>query len=205
MNPSGALRQQIEDMALQLVVGEPETSLNASVWVPVLEKISAAAVSEHAESVAGAATSFGLALRALAECSTADPLTVSNVLQEGVASLQNALVAPARESAPAGEVASLGSGADVGLCRRKPRTPGPDRVPSPDSGARAHGLRGLTRGFPGLPHHQGTCRLHGTVGGPETGARSGNRPRSCSQFGNGPSTPRASMSFWKARTTCAAG
>jgi two-component system chemotaxis sensor kinase CheA len=100
VNPSGALRQQIEDMALQLVVGEPETSLNASVWVPVLEKISAAAVSEHAESVAGAATSFGLALRALAECSTADPLTVSNVLQEGVASLQNALVAPARESTP---------------------------------------------------------------------------------------------------------
>ena len=92
MNPSGELRQQIEDMALQLVVGEPETSLNASVWVPVLERISAAAYSEHAESVAGAAASFGVALRALAECSTADPVTVSNVLQEGVASLQNALV-----------------------------------------------------------------------------------------------------------------
>ncbi len=100
MNPSGALRQQIEDMALQLVVGEPENSLNASAWVPVLEKISAAAIGEHAESVVGAAASFGLALRALAECATADSLTVSNVLQEGVASLQNALVAPARESVP---------------------------------------------------------------------------------------------------------
>src|SRR3954463_8898515 len=98
VNPSGELRQQIEDMALQLVVGEPETGLNASAWVPVLEKISAAAVTERAESVAGAAAFFGVALRALAECSTADPLTVSTVLQEGVASLQSALVSPTQEA-----------------------------------------------------------------------------------------------------------
>ena len=55
MNQPGELRQQIEDMALQLVVGEPENSTNPSVWIPVLERISAAATREHAESVVGAA------------------------------------------------------------------------------------------------------------------------------------------------------
>ena len=63
-------------------------------------------------------------------------------------------------------------------------------------------LNAVFRGFHTI---KGLAGFHGTVGGPETGARSGNRPRSCSQFGNGPSTPRASMSFWKAPTTCAAG
>ena len=52
VNQLGELRQQIEDMALQLVVGEPENSANASAWLPVLEKIAAAATREHAESVA---------------------------------------------------------------------------------------------------------------------------------------------------------
>jgi two-component system chemotaxis sensor kinase CheA len=101
VNPSGALRQQIEDMALQLVVGEPENSLNASAWVPVLDEISAAAVREHAESVAGAAASFGQALRALAAgTATADPLAVSSLLQAGVTSLQQAMESPERESVP---------------------------------------------------------------------------------------------------------
>jgi two-component system chemotaxis sensor kinase CheA len=84
-------------MALQLVVGEPEISTNASAWMPALEKISAAAVREHAESVVSAAAVLGEALRALAQSPSDDPFTVSSVLQDGVANLQKALEAPAQE------------------------------------------------------------------------------------------------------------
>jgi two-component system chemotaxis sensor kinase CheA len=97
VNQPGELRQQIEDMALQLVVGEPEISTNASAWMPALEKISAAAVREHAESVVSAAAVLGEALRALAQSPSDDPFTVSSVLQDGVANLQKALEAPAQE------------------------------------------------------------------------------------------------------------
>ena len=97
MNQPGELRQQIEDMALQLVVGEPEDSANASAWMPVLEKISAAAAREHADSVVSAAAVLGDALRALAQSPSDDPFTVSSVMQEGVANLQKALEAPAQE------------------------------------------------------------------------------------------------------------
>src|ERR1035437_3055198 len=84
-------------MALQVVVEEPESSNDASAWMPVLEKISAAAASEHAESVVSAAAVLGAALRALAQSPSNDPFTVSSVLQEGVANLQKALEAPTQE------------------------------------------------------------------------------------------------------------
>ena len=86
MSQSGELRQQIEDMALQLVVGEPQNGAEASAWLPALEKITAAALREHADSVASAAASLGEALRSLGQ-SQADAATVSSVLQEGIASL----------------------------------------------------------------------------------------------------------------------
>ena len=95
MHQTGELRRQIEDMALQLVVGEPENSSKASAWMPVLEKISATAAREHVESVVGAAAVLGETLRALAP--SVDPSTVYVVLQEGVANLQKALEAPAQE------------------------------------------------------------------------------------------------------------
>ena len=98
MNQAGELRQQIEDMALQLVVGEPENGANPSVWLPVLEKISAAAAREHAEPVVGAAAVFGEALRALAQTPSDEPFQVASVLQEGVANLQKALAAPVQEN-----------------------------------------------------------------------------------------------------------
>jgi two-component system chemotaxis sensor kinase CheA len=94
----GELRQQIEDMALQLVVGEPEKSANASAWMPTLEKISDAAACEHAESVVSAVAVLGETLRALSP--SEDPSTVYSVLQEGVANLQKALEAPAQEIHP---------------------------------------------------------------------------------------------------------
>jgi len=59
VNQTGELRQQIEDMALQLVVGEPENGASPSAWLPVLEKIAAAAAREHAAPVAGAAAGAG--------------------------------------------------------------------------------------------------------------------------------------------------
>ncbi len=97
MNQAGELRQQIEDMALQLVVGEPDSGASPSAWMPVLERISAAATREHAASVVRAAAVLGEALRALAQSPSSDPSAVSSVLQDGVASLQNALEAPAQE------------------------------------------------------------------------------------------------------------
>ncbi len=100
MNQAGELRQQIEEMALQLVVGEPDSGANPSGWMPALEKISAAATREHADSVVRAVAAFGEALHALAQSPSSDPSAVSSVLQDGVASLQNALEAPAQERPP---------------------------------------------------------------------------------------------------------
>jgi hypothetical protein len=59
VNQTGELRRQIEDMALQLVVGEPENSARSSAWMPVLEKISATAAREHVESVVRAVAGLG--------------------------------------------------------------------------------------------------------------------------------------------------
>ena len=96
VNQPGELRQQVEEMALQLVVGEPQNSTNPSVWIPVVERIAAAATREHADSVLGAAAVLENALRKLAEGTADDPGSVSTVLQEGVAMLQKALEAPAK-------------------------------------------------------------------------------------------------------------
>jgi two-component system chemotaxis sensor kinase CheA len=97
VNQPGELRQQIEDLALQLVVGEPETSTKASPWMPTVEKISAAAAREHAGSVVTAAAVLGETLRGLAQSDSGDPSAVYSALQEGVANLQKALEAPAEE------------------------------------------------------------------------------------------------------------
>jgi two-component system chemotaxis sensor kinase CheA len=95
VNQTGELRRQIEDMALQLVVGELENSAKASAWLPVLEKISAAAARENVESVVRAVAVLGETLQALS--ASGDPSAVSSVLQEGVAKLQQALESPIEE------------------------------------------------------------------------------------------------------------
>ena len=98
MKQAGELRQQIEDMALQLVVGEPDSGANPSAWMPALEKISATATREHADSVVRAVADLGAALRSLAQAPSSDPSAVASVLQDGVAKLQNALEEPAQET-----------------------------------------------------------------------------------------------------------
>src|ERR1039457_6907722 len=92
MNQTGELRRQIEDMALQLVVGEPENSAQPSAWMPALERLSAIAAREHVDSVVSAVAILGETLRALS--ASGDPSAVSSVLQEGVAKLQQALESP---------------------------------------------------------------------------------------------------------------
>jgi two-component system chemotaxis sensor kinase CheA len=95
VNQTGELRRQIEDMALQLVVGEPENSAQASVWLPLLDKISATAAREQVESVVRAVAVLGETLRALS--ASGDPSAISSALLEGVATLQQVLEAPAQE------------------------------------------------------------------------------------------------------------
>lgn len=90
MNLPGELRQQIEAMALQLVVGEPDEHDGAAAWISLLENISAAAIHEHADSVASAASALGEALQTAVQ-SPSSSGSVAELLQEGVASLQKAL------------------------------------------------------------------------------------------------------------------
>jgi len=100
VNLSGELRRKIEDMALQLIVGESDISADASAWIPVLEKISAAAARENAESVAAAATRVGQSLRTLTVAPPDDPGAVAAVLQQGILNLQKAMEDPEREVNP---------------------------------------------------------------------------------------------------------
>ena len=97
MNQPGELRQEVEDLALQLVVGEPQSGTKASAWMPAVEKISAAAAREHAGAVVTAAAVLGETLRCLAQSGSDDPSAVYSALQEGVANLQKSLEAPAEE------------------------------------------------------------------------------------------------------------
>ena len=98
MNRTGELQQQIEDLALQLIVGEPENAMDPSVWMPVLERISASAAREQAGEVITAAAALTGALRASAESRPADPVALSSLLHEGITKLQQALKTPSQGS-----------------------------------------------------------------------------------------------------------
>jgi two-component system chemotaxis sensor kinase CheA len=87
MKPSCELRRHIEDLALRLVVADPEAGSLAAEWIPALETIHACAQREHAAGVSAAAASVLNNLR-----ETASP---EAALQEGIAALQEALEAPA--------------------------------------------------------------------------------------------------------------
>ena len=88
------MRQQIEEMALQLVVGEAESGADASLWVPVLERLSDTARKQQATAVVNAVGVLDGALRAMEQAPAKDPAAISALLQEGVANLQRALEDP---------------------------------------------------------------------------------------------------------------
>ena len=85
--PSGELRRDIEDLALRLVVGEPEGTGGAARWLPAVEQIRERAQREQATGVSVAAGSLldNMRRSTLSEAA----------LQDGIAALQKALDAPA--------------------------------------------------------------------------------------------------------------
>jgi len=98
VNPSGYLRQQIEEVALQLVVAETGSSAGESFWMPVLERLSEAAQKEHAAALVDAIAALGRALRAMEKRPVSDPAEMSSLLQEGIARLQTAIDEPSQNA-----------------------------------------------------------------------------------------------------------
>ncbi|HTP36205.1 MAG TPA: chemotaxis protein CheA [Candidatus Acidoferrales bacterium] len=83
MTPPIELAQQIEDLALRLVVGDASSAGDESIWLPALQKIQRYAASLSAQPVVDAAQAVINAVAA----GESGPI----VLQEGIANLQKAL------------------------------------------------------------------------------------------------------------------
>ena len=115
MNPSGDLRQQIEEIALQLVVVETDSSADVSLWMPMLERLTAAAQKEHAIPVVNAIAVLDRALRALAQDSVKHPAEASALLHEGVARMQAALEESQQSPGPEGPSQEMGLAQDPEL------------------------------------------------------------------------------------------
>jgi two-component system chemotaxis sensor kinase CheA len=95
VTPSTELVQQIEALALRLMVGQPGEDGDPSTWLPALEKLQDCAARLNSQPVADAAAALRGAI------ADRGPDTV--VLQEGIANLQRALEAQdsgSREPAP---------------------------------------------------------------------------------------------------------
>lgn len=107
MPHSAELRQQIEDLALQLVVADSGKTAAASAWMPALESIRDRAVREGACQVEAAATVLIESLPAAPEGST-----LADALQAGIVRLQQILEEEAREPAP-GPAPSLAQDAEL--------------------------------------------------------------------------------------------
>jgi len=84
---STELRQQIEDLALQLVVAEPRAAVDVSAWRKALQSIHDRAVEEQASPLAGAAVAVLESLSAPETGSDA----LAEVLQSGIVRLQQIL------------------------------------------------------------------------------------------------------------------
>jgi two-component system chemotaxis sensor kinase CheA len=92
------LRQQIEDLALRLVVAEPGTTAGASQWLPDLRSIRDRAVKAKATQIASAATALIDSLEGGPPTSAGGD-TLAEVLQAGITGLQQALDGAAGEPA----------------------------------------------------------------------------------------------------------
>jgi len=88
---STELRQQIEDLALQLVVAEPGDTADAAGWISALHGIRDRALSDHASQLANATTAL------LESLSASDD---QDVLQAGIVRLQQVLDGDTRETSP---------------------------------------------------------------------------------------------------------
>jgi two-component system chemotaxis sensor kinase CheA len=96
---STELRQQIEDLALQLVVAEPGHAASVSAWIPALENIRDCAIGERADQLAAATTALLESLPA-AEAAAGASAAAADILQAGIVRLQQILDGEVRESAP---------------------------------------------------------------------------------------------------------
>ena len=91
MPQSAELRRQIDDLALRLVIGEPETGTSASDWIPALERIRESARRDRADVVVRAAGTFMDAIREAEGPGEAGTDRIATELQDGIARLQQAV------------------------------------------------------------------------------------------------------------------
>ena len=101
MAHSTELRQQVEDLALRLVVAEPLAAADASEWTIALQKIRDRAAKEQASQLAGAASAL---LESLSATGESGRDTAADVLQTGIVRLQQILdgeISPAADEARA--------------------------------------------------------------------------------------------------------
>ena len=88
MAHSTDLRQQIEDLALQLVVADPGSGTDASVWANALQKIHGRAMEEQASQLAGATAAL---MQSLSLAEQTGSVTPAELLQNGIVGLQQIL------------------------------------------------------------------------------------------------------------------
>ena len=100
MPHSPELRQQIEDLALQLMVAEPGNTAAASRWIPALHNIRDRAVQDQASQISAAAATLIESLPAPGQASL-QVAAVADTLQAGIVRFQQILDDEVRESAPA--------------------------------------------------------------------------------------------------------
>jgi len=90
---SADLRQHIEDLALRLVMGGPDTAAALNEWITDIERIQRAALAEQAAAVAAAAEEAVRQIRQAADLEGWDGGPVLPALPEAIARLQQALEA----------------------------------------------------------------------------------------------------------------
>ena len=84
------LRQRIEDLALRLVMGGPETSRSSQEWLSVLEAVRQAALKEQADAVTRAAESAIEEIRRVAGSGAGSEPAWESAFEQAVAALQSA-------------------------------------------------------------------------------------------------------------------
>jgi two-component system, chemotaxis family, sensor kinase CheA len=93
------LRQQVEDLALRLVMGGPETTQALHEWISAVEAIQKSALEQHAGAVADAAASALQQFRLAAGAEAPEGAAPTAALHDAVVQLQQAL--DARNQPPA--------------------------------------------------------------------------------------------------------